>query len=331
MLNKIRSTWGWPVLVLLAVALIVGACSPQPPYATPAPTEGSSTTVTTPSAPATAYPVVPGTPAATGVATETAIAPASSTDPGLLTTLENFSVQNQDNEQIGQVKDLIIDLDTLKIAYVVVDASTYLVTSKSIPVPWRELSLNASPVSGANLDSFSLNITREQLNNAPGFDASNLPAFGQEAPGWDAQFQAFWVNQAGSGYPANPSEASTPTFAFPNNTSTGSLHGIVLASLLNAVNIQTSDGQSLGTLANVVLNIQTGAFEYAVLLNPDNGQWVPVPLPALTWDSQKQILVLSADKATFSAAPSYASDQFPNTQFDGWDADILAYWQQHLQ
>jgi hypothetical protein len=40
--------------------------------------------------------------------------------------------------------------------------------------------------------------------------------------------------------------------------------------------------------------------------------------------------VLTVDQSVLREAPSFASEEFPDTQKMDWDADIQTYWQEYL-
>jgi len=54
--------------------------------------------------------------------------PTGFTDPGRVTNLLNFGVWNQANEQIGNVEDLVLNLGTAHVDYVLVSTETVVVT-----------------------------------------------------------------------------------------------------------------------------------------------------------------------------------------------------------
>lgn len=91
------------------------------------------------------------------------------------TTLIGDKVQNLDGDDLGEVKDLMIEVDGGTIAYAVVDFGGFLgIGGKLFAVPWRALTLN----SGSH--EFLLDMDRERLENAPGFDPDDWPDFSDQ-------------------------------------------------------------------------------------------------------------------------------------------------------
>ncbi len=79
-------------------------------------------------------------------------------------------VINVKGETLGKIEDLVVDIDTGRIVYAVLDSGGFLgIGSKLFPVPWE--SLAALPSEGI----FFLNQSKEQMEKAPAFDKKNLP------------------------------------------------------------------------------------------------------------------------------------------------------------
>jgi sporulation protein YlmC with PRC-barrel domain len=82
-------------------------------------------------------------------------------------------VMNLKGENLGTIKDIVVDIDTGRILYAILDFGGFLgIGDKLFPVPWK--SLAALPSEGI----FFLNRSKEQLEKAPGFDKNNLPDMG---------------------------------------------------------------------------------------------------------------------------------------------------------
>jgi len=82
-------------------------------------------------------------------------------------------VINLKGESLGKIEDLVVDIDTGRIAYAVLDSGGFLgIGSKLFPVPWE--SLAALPSEGI----FFLNQSKEQMEKAPAFEKKNLPDVG---------------------------------------------------------------------------------------------------------------------------------------------------------
>jgi sporulation protein YlmC with PRC-barrel domain len=82
-------------------------------------------------------------------------------------------VINVKGETLGKIEDLVVDIDTGRILYVVLDSGGFWgIGTKLFPVPWE--SLAALPLEGI----FFLNQSKEQMEKAPAFEKKNLPDMG---------------------------------------------------------------------------------------------------------------------------------------------------------
>jgi sporulation protein YlmC with PRC-barrel domain len=85
-------------------------------------------------------------------------------------TIEGTAVQNAAGEDLGEINELMIDLEKGRIAYAVLSFGGFLgLGDKLFALPWE--ALNISPEG----DVFILNVPRAKLDNAPGFDKDNWP------------------------------------------------------------------------------------------------------------------------------------------------------------
>jgi sporulation protein YlmC with PRC-barrel domain len=84
--------------------------------------------------------------------------------------IARISVRSPERDEIGDIEDVVIDLESGTIAYAVLHFYTWF-QDKLFAVPWSELSL-------AHDDKgrfFILDTTPHALKSAPGFDPKNWP------------------------------------------------------------------------------------------------------------------------------------------------------------
>jgi sporulation protein YlmC with PRC-barrel domain len=85
-------------------------------------------------------------------------------------TICSDHVKNTAGEDLGKIEDLMVDLDSGRIAYAVVSFGGFLkMGNKLFAVPWQALQVDT-----AN-KQFILNVDKRVLENAPGFDKDNWP------------------------------------------------------------------------------------------------------------------------------------------------------------
>jgi sporulation protein YlmC with PRC-barrel domain len=89
-------------------------------------------------------------------------------------------VYNKNDEHLGDIKDVMIDITTGKIEYYVIEFGGFLgIGEKFFAVPFRVLEVN----SGKRL--FVLDQPREVLEKAPGFDKDHWPKTNEHSGYYD--------------------------------------------------------------------------------------------------------------------------------------------------
>jgi sporulation protein YlmC with PRC-barrel domain len=100
-------------------------------------------------------------------------------------TLKGDPVRNSRGEDLGKAEDLMIDLETGRIAYVVLSFGGFLgMGEKLFAVPWSAMTVDL------DRHCFILDVPKERLKDAPGFDKDNWPDFSDEA--WGSQIYSFY-------------------------------------------------------------------------------------------------------------------------------------------
>lgn len=85
-------------------------------------------------------------------------------------SLVGNDVYNLQDEDLGDVKDFMLDMRTGKVAYAVLSFGGFLgMGEKLFAVPWSALTLDTEN------KRFTLNVTKDRLEGAPGFDKDNWP------------------------------------------------------------------------------------------------------------------------------------------------------------
>ena len=86
-------------------------------------------------------------------------------------TFIGSDVENPQGQNLGDIKDVVIDRTSGRIAYAVVSFGGFLgMGEKLFAVPWGAFSQPK-----ADKDTFVLDIDKDRLKNAPGFDTHNWP------------------------------------------------------------------------------------------------------------------------------------------------------------
>jgi sporulation protein YlmC with PRC-barrel domain len=106
-------------------------------------------------------------------------------------TLNGDEVLNRQGEKLGTIEEIMLDVPTGRIAYAVLSCGGFLgIGDKLFAIPFEALELDAEH------HRFVLDVPREKLEKAPGFDKNDWPdfadpRFGQEVYGY-YDVTAYW-------------------------------------------------------------------------------------------------------------------------------------------
>ena len=100
-------------------------------------------------------------------------------------TIEGTAVQNAAGEDLGEINEIMIDLDQGRIAYAVLSFGGFLgMGNKLFAIPWEALKIASAG------DVFILNVPREKLEHAPGFDQDQWPDWAD--PSWGENIHTYY-------------------------------------------------------------------------------------------------------------------------------------------
>jgi len=110
-------------------------------------------------------------------------------------SLGGVKVINKAGEKLGKIEDFTIDLATGRIAYAVLSFGGFIKGNKLFAIPINALKLDV------DRGSFILDVDKERLENAPGFDTSNWPDMAD--PEWGARVHSYYGVVPYTGNPFN--------------------------------------------------------------------------------------------------------------------------------
>jgi sporulation protein YlmC with PRC-barrel domain len=91
-------------------------------------------------------------------------------------TICGDEVVNAAGETLGEIKELMIDCASSRVSYAVLEFGGFLgMGTKLFAVPMQAIKLDTEN------KRFVLDVTKERLENAPGFDKENWPDFADTA------------------------------------------------------------------------------------------------------------------------------------------------------
>jgi sporulation protein YlmC with PRC-barrel domain len=211
-------------------------------------------------------------------------------------------VSNAQGENLGEIKDLVIDVTHGRVHYAVLSFGGFLGMGDK---------LFAFPMGAFNQatdgDKLILNVDKSKLKAAPGFEAKYYPD-------WNA-----------AKYNAEVDRYFGPKLALksmPNQQ-------LRRASELLGKDVNDRDGKDVGEIDDLVVNVGTGKVHYAVLEFDKswslNDKLLAVPLNAFTYTRDGKDLVLSVDRSTLDTKRAFDKNSWPDINDTNYVQDVDRY------
>ena len=100
-------------------------------------------------------------------------------------TLIGDHVHNLKNEHLGTIKEIMLDMRTGQVAYAVLAFGGVLTLGEKLfAIPWEALTLDPAH------KRLTLNIDKERIENAPGFDKDDWPDMANQT--WASQVHSYY-------------------------------------------------------------------------------------------------------------------------------------------
>ena len=210
-------------------------------------------------------------------------------------------VRNQANERMGQIKDLIVDLDNARVLYAVLEfKGEFFVSKKLFAYPMTAFK---SSLDGEHL---VLGIGKGKLAAAPGFSPDQWPD-------WHAR-----------------SKEIDRDFGLTPPTETGPNKRLVRASRYLGSDVRDTRGKDVGEIIELVVSLNSGKIHYAVVAfdkpSAIDDKLVAVPLSAFDVSSKGQLRA-NVSREVIADAPSITRSEWPraNLSKDAWIGEVDRY------
>ena len=155
-------------------------------------------------------------------------------------TLIGDGVVNAAEENLGDIKEIMLDMHTGQVAYAVLSFGGFLgIGEKLFAVPWSALHLDTVN------ERFVLNVDKARLKNAPGFDPGAWPDMSDVT--WAKQIHTFYGTNAQQ--PGVPSMGPSVAMGGMVGGGAGSRSGTAAGNLQSGMgtgNVQTGAGTGSG-------------------------------------------------------------------------------------
>ena len=217
-----------------------------------------------------------------------------------MSELVGKDVTNPKGENLGEIKDLVVDTTSGKVQYAVISFGGFLgLGDKLFAYPLEKFERTAER------GKLVLNVDKEKMKSAPGFDDKDWPNFTTAAYRGDVD----------KFYGTTPAQRNV-RFA----RATQILKG----------DVKDRTNHDIGDIEDMVVSLPTGQVRYVVLdfdraWNPKD-KLVAMPMKALkSEDKDGTDLVYQADRNALQRAPSFERNGWPNLAEGKFADDVSRY------
>jgi sporulation protein YlmC with PRC-barrel domain len=208
--------------------------------------------------------------------------------------LIGMQLTDRNGDDVGEIKDLVVDTTSGEARYAVVAFGGFLgMGEKLFAYPLQRF----EPPSANDPDKLVLNVDKERMESAPGFDRSDWPSFND--PAYRAKIDKYYDMKASS--------ADQPRF-------------VRMSEMLDG-DVNDRAGDDIGDIHDAAIDLKSGKVHYVVLDFEDDwgkpDHYVAMPMQALrSEDEDGTDLVYQADRDRLANAPSFEKDRWPEIVSD---------------
>ncbi len=235
--------------------------------------------------------------------------------------ITGMPVKNRQNEDLGKINELVIDLQSGEVRYAALSFGGVLgLGDKLFAIPWDALSLHHE----ADKNFFVLAVEPERLKSAAGFDQNSWPNTADSK--WNLDTRKHFANPPANNKTnaknAKPIEEGTPDYT-----------AVMRIGTVTGMKVKNPDQEELGTIDELVININDGKVRYAAL-SFGGVLGVGDKLFAIPWDAlqfkqnaDEAFFLLSVSKERLKTAPGFDKSEWPDTATPEWREEIDVYYQ----
>jgi len=105
---------------------------------------------------------------------------------------------------------------------------------------------------------------------------------------------------------------------------------VLSASTLAGDSVRNAEGEDLGKISEIMIDIPSGRVAYAVLsfggILGMGDKLFAVPWSALKVDEDEKCFILNVDKQTIEKAPGFDKDHWPDMSDTAWGTQLSSYY-----
>lgn len=236
------------------------------------------------------------------------------------TDLIGKNVRNNAGEDLGSLQDIVVDAHSGRILYGVLSFGGFLgMGDKYFAIPWASLEL---PADARHL---VLNVDKDRLKNAEGFDKSQWPNFANEE--WNTRTYRYYGQE--------------PYWQQGSDNVTADRQGGTRASYrerwynrptawqkvsdLQRKAVRSPTNEKLGDVTNLAIDTDAGRIMYAIVGRDD--RLYAVPWTAINMSPDYDHLTMNVTTDRFTQARWFNRDAWPNLADPSWSTETYRYYE----
>lgn len=224
------------------------------------------------------------------------------------TDLIGKKVKNSANEDLGEIQELTIDPDRSRVVYAVVAFGGFMgMGEKFFAIPMSAFTLSH------DAKHFVLNVDKDRLKNAQGFDKNHWPDMADSA--WSSGIYTYYGQK-----PYWETDVSQKPKRWQK------------ASDLVGKKVRNNANEDLGEIQDLAIDPDRGRVAYAVVAFGGfmgmGEKWFAIPMATFTLPSDAKHFVLSADKDRLKSAEGFDKGRWPNMADSRWATNVHTYYNQ---
>lgn len=242
--------------------------------------------------------------------------------------LVGTKVKNPEGEDLGEIEDLVLSPDG-HISYAVLSFGGFMdIGDKLFALPWHCLGVDhtsADSIEDLKNADLVINVPKERLKNAPGFEGGAWPEAANTA--WCAEVDTYYAQDKpmdGRAMPASAKKSSAY---------------VLRCTDLKGKKVENMSDEKLGDVKDLVLDPHNGRVAYAIvsvggfLGMGDRHVAVPWEAMNVTHEDDKTKLHLDINKERLEQAPEFKDDEWDRMGNREWIRDevygfygVQPYW-----
>jgi sporulation protein YlmC with PRC-barrel domain len=215
-------------------------------------------------------------------------------------------VISSDNQKVGKLNNLVVDLESGRILYGVVNASKGRVgVAPEI--------FTSTPT--GNDKQLHANVDKAKIDGAPQFSSNDKPGETGQASFIAQVYQYF---------------GQSPWWQGATPANEGSFHNVHKASEVIGTKVEDTSNQTIGKINNLMLDLPAGRVAF-VIFSPDSSlnlgdNLYALPPQAVTLSANGKNLVTGLDRSKLASAPHFASNSWPNLSDPTFAGQVYQYY-----